>query len=250
MADRIDFTNPKIRLCVQTDLREGATPTLEPGQAHYLNSVMRQSVGDTVLVFNGRDGEWLAEISELGKKTATLTLLRQTRAQDHLPDLWLCFAPIKRARLDFIAEKATELGAARIWPVLTAYTQTERVKTERLIANAVEAVEQCHGLSIPEVCEPIRLPALLKDWHDDRHLIFCDEARDAKPMAEALTALPQGPAALLIGPEGGFSPDERDAIKAIPSAVPVSLGPRILRADTAAIAALSIWQSAHGDWTA
>ena len=249
MSDEIDFTNPKIRLCVDADLRAGEAVALDPGQAHYLNSVMRQAVGGEVLVFNGRDGEWRAQIIELGKKSASVEPLGQTRVQDRLPDLWLCFAPVKRARLDFIAEKATELGAGRIWPVLTAYTQVDRVKIERLRANAIEAVEQCHGLSLPEISEPIKLSSLLADWPADRRLIFCDETRDAQPMAAALQALPPGPSALLIGPEGGFSPAEREAIRAVASAVPVSLGPRILRADTAAIAALALWQSVHGDWT-
>lgn len=249
MTDAIDFRHPKIRLHVDDELTDGAAVPLEAGQAHYLLSVMRQGVGDELLVFNGRAGEWRARIAALGKKTGTLELVEQTRAQDRLPDIWLCFAPVKRARLDFIAEKATELGAARIWPVLTAYTQVDRVKTDRMKANAIEAVEQCHGLSVPEIAEPVKLAALLKDWPQDRRLIFCDETREAKPMARALADLPRGPAAILTGPEGGFSPDERAQIRSVASALPVSLGPRILRADTACLAALSIWQSVQGDWT-
>lgn len=219
-------------------------------QAHYLFGVMRQSTGDPVLVFNGRDGEWLAEVAQAGKRAGVLRLLRQTRALQMPPDLWLVFAPIKKDRTDFIVEKAAEMGAARIVPVQTAFTNSGRVNRDRLQAHAVEAAEQCGGTFVPEVAELTRLNDLLSDWPEDRQIMFCDEtlSGDPAPAASVLAAAGTGPWAILIGPEGGFSDDERARLHGMERAYPVSLGPRILRADTAAVAALALWQDRLGDW--
>ena len=187
-------------------------------------------------------------IAEAGKRAVTLEVLGRTAPQRDPPDLWLLFAPIKKARTDFIVEKATELGVARIQPVLTRFTNAERVRTDRLQAHAIEAAEQCGGTFVPQVAEPRKLDRLLSDWPADRHLMFCDESRAARPVHEALATAPRGPWAILIGPEGGFSPDEGETLRAMPRTLPVTLGPRILRADTAAAAAITAWQMALGDW--
>lgn len=214
-------------------------------QAHYLFGVMRLTAGASVLLFNGADGEWVADVAEAGKRGGTLVVTRQTRALQPPPDLWLLFAPIKKARTDFIVEKAVEMGVARIQPVSTAFTNAGRIQKDRLQAHAIEAAEQCGATSVPEVGEMQRLDRLLSDWDPGRSLMFCDEA-----LAGGATTLPQasGPWAVLIGPEGGFSEDERSKISATEGAHAVSLGPRILRADTAAVAALTMWQLSLGDW--
>ncbi|GGH35011.1 ribosomal RNA small subunit methyltransferase E [Cribrihabitans marinus] len=215
-------------------------------QAHYLFGVMRLTVGAPVALFNGRDGEWLARVAEAGKRGGVLDCVEQTAPLRMPPDLWLLFAPIKKARTDFIVEKAAEMGAARIVPVQTDFTNAERVRRDRLQAHAVEAAEQCGGTFVPEVADLVRLDRLLADWPEDRRLMFCDEA-----LAGASRALGAagGKWAILIGPEGGFSDAERARLGALPFAHPVSLGPRILRADTAAVAAMTVWQQALGDWT-
>jgi 16S rRNA (uracil1498-N3)-methyltransferase len=215
-------------------------------QAHYLFGVMRQSVGDTVALFNGRDGEWLAEVVDASKRGGTLSVTTQTKPLQMPPDLWLCFAPIKKARTDFIVEKAAEMGAARIIPVQTDFTNAERIRQDRLQAHAVEAAEQCGGTFVPEVAELQKLSRLLDHWPEGRQLMFCDEAEvgAGKTLADA----GPGPWAILIGPEGGFSQGERTRLAALPFAHVVSLGPRILRADTAAVAAMTVWQQALGDW--
>lgn len=243
MTDR----SPKIRLYVDAPLAVGAEILLE-AQAHYLTGVMRRGAGDEVALFNGRDGEWRAVIEAAAKKRVTVRVEAQTALQQDPPDLWLLFAPIKKARTDFIVEKATELGAARILPVLTRFTNAERVRTDRLQAHAVEAAEQCGGTFVPTVDEPTKLASVLANWPEQRRLMFCDEARTAKPVAEALAGQGAGPWAILIGPEGGFSPDEAEALRSHPGVVPVTLGPRILRADTAAASAITAWQIALGDW--
>ncbi|HKL70042.1 16S rRNA (uracil(1498)-N(3))-methyltransferase [Salibaculum sp.] len=236
----------KVRLYVDHPLGAGQTIPLERDQAHYLFGVMRLGAGAVLSLFNGRDGEWDAEVTEAAKRRGTLTCLSQTRPLQQPPDLWLLFAPIKKARTDFIVEKATEMGARRICPVLTEFTNSERVRLDRLQAHAVEAAEQCGGTYVPEVAPPVKLGRLLEGWDTARALMFCDEARigAADPLPEVLRA----PAAILIGPEGGFSPGERNRLHAMDRASGVSLGPRILRADTAAVAALTLWQSALGDW--
>ena len=236
----------KVRLYVDHPLGEGQTVPLGPAQSRYLFSVMRLRGGDPVHVFNGREGEWHAEVAEAGKKGGTLLVRWPVAGQRMPPDLWLLFAPLKKTRTDFVVEKAAELGAARIVPVMTDFTNAERVRRDRLQAHAVEAVEQCGGTYVPEVAEAERLGAVLDDWPAERRLMFCDESL-AGPGA-ALASAPAGPWAVLVGPEGGFSDAERARLREVPGSFPVGLGPRILRADTAAVAALTLWQAALGDW--
>lgn len=238
--------NAKIRLYVDHPLGEGQTVPLNRDQAHYLFGVMRQGAGDAVLLFNGREGEWRAEVAEAGKRGGTLLCASQTGPQRNPPDLWLLFAPIKKARTDFIVEKAAEMGAARILPVQTDFTNAERIRQDRLQAHAIEAAEQCGGTFVPEVAELQKLDRLLADWPGDRQLMFCDEALVGA--GETLGQAGGGKWAILVGPEGGFSDAERDRLRALPFAHAVSLGPRILRADTAAVAAMTVWQQALGDW--
>ncbi|MCI2399595.1 16S rRNA (uracil(1498)-N(3))-methyltransferase [Aliiroseovarius subalbicans] len=237
----------KVRLYVEHPLGPGQSVPLIQAQAHYLFGVMRLAVGDPVALFNGRDGEFRAEVAEAGKRKGALTCIEQTRPLQMPPDLWLCFAPIKKARTDFIVEKAAEMGAARIQPMQTEFTNSERIRRDRLQAHAVEAAEQCGGTFVPEVAELQKLDRLLADWPKDRQIMFCDEALVG--MAQTLGAAGGDKWAILIGPEGGFSPRERDRLHAMENAHPVSLGPRILRADTAAVAAMALWQQALGDWT-
>lgn len=241
------MADAKIRLYVDHPLGEGQTVPLDRDQAHYLFGVMRRGEGDAVLLFNGRDGEWRATVQEASKRNGLLRTDEQTQPQQMPPDLWLLFAPIKKARTDFIVEKATEMGAARILPVQTAFTNSERIRQDRLQAHAVEAAEQCGGTYVPEVTSLQKLDRLLSDWPEDRHLMFCDEALVGA--AQTLGAAGGDKWAILIGPEGGFSDDERTRLNALPFAHPVSLGPRILRADTAAVAALTVWQTTLGDWS-
>ncbi len=237
----------KIRLFVDAELGEGQRVPLSRDQAHYLFGVMRQGEGGHVSLFNGRDGEWRAEIAEAGKRAGVLLCQTQTAPLRLPPDLWLLFAPIKKARTDFIVEKAAEMGAARIVPVLTDLTNSERVRRDRLQAHAVEAAEQCGGTYVPEVAEATKLSALLDHWDPARRIMFCDEGL-AGP-ASGLNCKAVGPWAILIGPEGGFSDAERGRLARLGCAHAVSLGPRILRADTAAVAAMTVWQQALGDWT-
>ena len=238
----------KIRLHVADDLGPGAEVALPREQAHYLFGVMRREPGDLVRLFNGRNGEWLAEVVSADRRAGRLRCTEQTVPQSEPPDLWLLFAPIKKARTDFIAEKACELGCRRLVPVFTRNTSTDRVNTDRLRAHAIEAAEQCGLVSVPEITEPVTLEALLADWPADRQILFCDETGPRPPAAEVLRRADAGPWAVLTGPEGGFTPDEALMLRKIPLAHPVSLGPRILRADTAAVAALTLWQSILGDW--
>ncbi|MBC2834190.1 16S rRNA (uracil(1498)-N(3))-methyltransferase [Gemmobacter straminiformis] len=207
---------------------------------------MRLARGDAVLVFNGHDGEWRAEVAEAGKRGGILTCTGQTRPLQLPPDLWLLFAPIKKARTDFIVEKAAEMGAARIVPVQTRHTNSERIRQDRLQAHAVEAAEQCGGTFVPEVAELVALDRLLATWPKDRRILWCDETKVGAQVA--LSGAEPGPWAILIGPEGGFSGAEQIRLRAMPQVLPVSLGPRILRADTAAVAALALWQATLGDW--
>lgn len=233
------------RLYVEQRLAEGAALTLHGLSANYFANVLRLAPGAQVKLFDDATGEWLAEIVEAGRKRVTLRILRRLRGREAVPDLWLLFAPIKRGRIDWLVEKATELGAARLVPVLTRRTVVERLNLDRLRAHAIEAAEQCERTALPELAEPVKLEALLRDWPPERTLHFADEA-GGEPLFGA--AAP-GPAAILVGPEGGFSDEERAAIRALPQAKPVALGPRILRADTAALAALSLWMAAAGDWS-
>lgn len=219
---------------------------LEAGQAHYLSGVMRLKPGDEVEVFNGRDGAWLARIREAGKRGGVLDIVARVAPQRNPPDLWLIFAPIKKARTDFIVEKAAEMGAARILPVQTDFTNSERIRQDRLQAHAVEAAEQCGGTYVPAVTDLVPLSRMLDSWDAGRRILWADEAL-AGP-AETLAGLPRGPWAILIGPEGGFSEAERQRLSGMECVTRISLGPRILRADTAAVAALALWQAGLGDW--
>ncbi|MEM9797527.1 MAG: 16S rRNA (uracil(1498)-N(3))-methyltransferase [Pseudomonadota bacterium] len=241
----------KVRLHVAGPLGPGQSVTLSREQAHYLSGVMRLSAGDTLTVFDGVSGAWRAEIEAVGKRGGTLVCATQVAPQRDPPDLWLAFAPIKKARTDFIVEKATELGAARILPAQTHFTNAERIRRDRLQAHAIEAAEQCGGTFVPEVADLVPLDRLLADWPADRALIFADEALSDDPDWSGpgtAVPLPPAPACILIGPEGGFAPEERARLRALPQTAPISLGPRILRADTAAVAALTLWQAARGDW--
>jgi 16S rRNA (uracil1498-N3)-methyltransferase len=238
-----------IRLFIPHPLEAGAELALDRDQSHYLASVMRQGIGDQVALFNGRDGEWLSSVTAVTKRAVALRADSQTRPQTPGPDLDLMVAVVKRGRVETIVEKAAELGARRVRLVLTERTNADRARVERLTAIATEAAEQTGRLDVPRVDEPVKLAKLLKDWEPGRRLLFCDEAGDAAPILEALGGQPTGPWAILIGPEGGFSPAERAMLRALPFATPASLGPRILRADTAAISALTLWQAALGDWT-
>jgi 16S rRNA (uracil1498-N3)-methyltransferase len=240
------MSRPKIRLHVEHPLSEGQTVDLSREQANYLFSVMRLGPGADVALFNGRDGEWRATVAEAGKRGGSLSVEDQTAPQQDPPDLWLLFAPIKKARTDFIVEKAAELGAARIMPVQTDYTNAERIRRDRLQAHAVEAAEQCGGTFVPPVEELQRLSDLLSNWPEDRHLVFADEALVGAK--KALSTPDARKWAILIGPEGGFSEAERARLNALPFVTPISLGPRVLRADTAAVAALTLWQATLGDW--
>jgi 16S rRNA (uracil1498-N3)-methyltransferase len=240
---------PRHRLFVVADLAAGAEVPVSAAQAHYLGTVLRLPANAEIAVFNGRQGEWSARILELGRKNGRLAAVAQLRPQTSEPDLWLCFAPIKHARIDVIAEKAGELGASMLQPVMTKRTNVARVNLARLAANALEAAEQCERLTVPEVREPMALPRLLAEWPQDRKLLFCDERRDGVDVATALAGQPRGGAwGILVGPEGGFDAAEQALLQAHPAALAVSLGPRILRADTAAIAAMSLWQALLGDW--
>jgi 16S rRNA (uracil1498-N3)-methyltransferase len=236
-----------IRLFVKDALEAGTALEPSPEQARYLTSVMRKGPGDELLLFNGRDGEWRARIADVSKRGCRLALVERTRPQAFGPDLELVVALVKRARLETIVEKAAELGALRVQLVTTRYTNAERTNVDRLHLIAAEAAEQTGRLDVPEVRAPVALDRLLDAWPGDRALVFCDEGGEARPMLEALAG-PAGQASILIGPEGGFAPEERARLRELPFVTPVSLGPRILRADTAAISAMSLWQAAAGDW--
>lgn len=250
---RYDFRSP--RLFVEAPLAAGVRVALTAPHLHYLRDVLRLKPGDPVLVFNGADGEWRAALAEEGRRAASLAIETQTRPQTVAGDLHYLFAPLKRARLDYVVQKAVEMGASRLQPVVTRHTQAERVNTARLRANAIEAAEQCGILALPEVAEPLPLPRVLATVEPGRCLVFCDEdAPVADPLA-ALAAARDGaaggarlPLAVLIGPEGGFSDDERDMLLARDGVIRLALGPRILRADTAAVAAFALVQAVLGDW--
>jgi 16S rRNA (uracil1498-N3)-methyltransferase len=267
-AGELTYPGGKLRLHVDAPLGTGARVEPDEQQAHYLLHVMRAKAGDRIGLFNGRDGEWLAHVATVTKRSCSLECDRQTRPQTGVPDLWLCFAPIKKTPADYVVQKATELGAAVLQPVFTRRTIVTRVNRERMRANAVEAAEQSERLTVPDCREPLSFDKLLAAWPRERRLFFCDEGGDALPLADAirnppplmeeggemtLSASPARnvtpePAAIFTGPEGGFDERERETLRAFPFVTPVTLGPRILRADTAALAALTIWQSISGDW--
>jgi 16S rRNA (uracil1498-N3)-methyltransferase len=245
---RMDFTSH--RLCVEAPLAMGEKIELTREQTHYLVHVLRLGDGARLLVFNGRDGEWRASLAPAGKKTAALRVEEQAREQDFLPDLDYLFAPLKQARLDYMAQKAVEMGARRLRPVLTRRTQASRINLERMRANVVEAAEQCGILSLAEVLGEEKLENALSNWSGDRLLIFCDEAAETADPVAALRAAGSGfeKFAVLIGPEGGFDESERQLLAGMKTTARISLGPRVLRADTAAVAALALVQAALGDW--
>ena len=232
------------RLYLHEALAEGVRVELDPAQANYLGNVLRMEVGAELLTFDGRSGEWLARVTERQKKRMTLLVERRTRDQENVPDLWLAFAPVKRTQVDWLVEKATELGVAKLIPVVTHRTVVERVKLERLQAIAVEAAEQCGRTILPDIVEPLGLAALLDQRNPERILYFADENGGAP----AASGFQTGPAMILIGPEGGFTEEERETVRASGSCVAISLGPRILRAETAALAAVSAWMAVAGDW--
>jgi len=236
-----------IRLFVNSPLAAGAPVTPDPDQARYLVGVMRLGVGDALLLFNGRDGEWRAEVAETSKRGCVLTVVERTREQAGVPDLELVVALVKRARLETIVEKAAELGCRRVRLVITRRTNADHTRVDRLQAIATEAAEQTGRLDVPEIVAPEKLDRLLDGWDPSRRLLFCDEGGEAKPALEALDGA-SGPWAVLIGPEGGFDPAERDRLRSEAFVTPATLGPRILRADTAAMSALTLWQAAAGDW--
>ena len=232
------------RLFVREPLSEGASVELDAGQANYLGNVLRLRENAELLLFDGASGEWLGRIAEAGKKKMSLSVERPTREAETIPDVWLAFAPVKRAQTDWLVEKATELGVAKLIPVITQRTVTERVKLERLHAIAIEAAEQCGRTRLPDIAEPVALKPFLDQRDIARTLYFADET-GGEP---AVTSFRPGPALLLIGPEGGFTDEERELIRAMPNSVAISLGPRILRAETAALAALTAYMALAGDW--
>ncbi|QJB68852.1 16S rRNA (uracil(1498)-N(3))-methyltransferase [Parasphingorhabdus halotolerans] len=238
------------RLYVDVELSENAEIRLDGSHAHYLLKVMRIQQGEPVKLFDNRTGEYLAHVTSVGKRDLILRVDGKTRERENVPDLWLLAAPIKKDRFNWIAEKATELGIAKLIPVQTARTQNSQIKPDKLRAHMIEAAEQCERTALP-VFEPLaKLEAVVGNWPEDRHLFFADERlheTGESSFRKALVAH-EGPAAILIGPEGGFSDEEGDIIRALPQAVPISLGPRILRADTAAVAAISLWMAGRGDW--
>lgn len=234
------------RLYVDAPFTAGAVVPASEAQAHYLLNVMRVAAGRTVALFNGRDGEWHATVAVPAKRRVDFMLVQQTRVQTPAPDLWLAFAPVKR--LEFLAEKASELGVAALLPVFTRHTDVTRVNVDRLRANAVEAAEQCERLTVPAVHEPVSFDAFLTAWPDTRRLYFLDETGGGAPIAEVLSKSSPAPAGFLTGPEGGFAQSELDALRQLPFATALDLGPRILRAETAALAAVTCWQALLGDW--
>ncbi len=241
-------STPKARLYVNAELLKNQITTLEKDQSHYLAKVMRVKEGDKVALFNGKQGEWLAQVEEAKKKAVSLKLIEQSRPQQDEPDVWLCFAPVKYGKIDFLAQKATELGASKLVPVQTKRTIVNRVKHERLVANAIEAAEQSERLTVPKVEAMQTFDGFLADWPQDRLLIVADETGGGEPPHELLSVLRASKLAILIGPEGGFAPEEIKRISMHPGARKLSLGPRILRADTAALAALTCVQALCGDW--
>ena len=239
---------PAIRLFADAPLAAGQDVALGPDATNYLVNVLRLKSGDAVLVFNGRDGEWRARLRSVGKKAAVLAVEAATRTQTPAGDLWYLFAPLKHARLDYVVQKAVEMGASVLQPVLTRHTQVSRINLDRMRANVVEAAEQCGVLAVPKARAETTLPALLADWPATRTLIFCDEDAELADPVATLGRLRNRSLAVLIGPEGGFAVEEREQLLAVPGIVRLSLGPRILRAETAAIAGLTLWQANLGDW--
>lgn len=239
---------PKIRLFTPHDLTNGSILPLTESNIHYLSKVMRKKEGDQILLFNGRDGEWICNIGEMGKKSGSANAVWQTRPQKNEPDIWLCFAMVKNTPMSNILQKATELGAAKLQPVITEYTNSDRFNANRAEAIILEAAEQSERLTIPEIADPVTFKKLLEDWDKGRKIILCDESGSGSPAVAALTKLTKGKYAIFTGPEGGFSKTEFEILRKHPYIIPIGMGPRILRADTAAIAALACCMSVLGDW--
>jgi 16S rRNA (uracil1498-N3)-methyltransferase len=248
MGEALTEAGGETRLYVAADLGASKAVVLDEGHAHYLLHVLRAKPGDRVLLFNGRDGEWLAEITAAAKRGVTASCVKQTQSQHGMPDIWLAFAPVKKTPSDYLVQKAAELGVSVLQPVFTRRTIVTRINEERMAANAIEAAEQSGRLTVPEIRTGISFDKLLAAWPSERRLLFCDEGGDAKTMTQAARESRGGPTAILTGPEGGFDSSERAALRALPFVMPVTLGSRILRADTAALAALAIWQAVAGDW--
>ena len=241
-----DFSAP--RLYLDAPLGAGAQVTPDRDQSNYLLNVLRLGDGADILAFNGRDGEWRMRLTALSRKAVVLDAQEQTRAQTPPVDMHYIFAPLKHARLDYMVQKAVEMGASTLVPVMTRRTQSTRVNLERMRANVIEAAEQCGILSLPRVEDDVKFDRLLAQWPADRRLVFCDENAPLKDPVAALRAIAPGPLAVIIGPEGGFDPLEREALLRLPQVIRISLGPRVLRGDTAGVAALALVQSVHGDW--
>ena len=246
--DDLTYPGGVARLYVSAPLDLGATIVCDESQSHYLAHVLRARQGQCVRVFNGTDGEWSAVILDVAKRVVSLKTEGRTRQQAGVPDLWLLLAPVKKTPFDYIVQKATELGVARIQPVITRRTVVGRINTDRMAANAIEAAEQCERLTVPEIRDPQPLERVLAAWDAGRPLVFCDEAGEAQPIAQALASHAAERWALLTGPEGGFAPEERAQLRSLSCVIPVTLGPRIMRADTAALAAIAVWQALKGDW--
>ena len=236
------------RLFVETPLDAGVAQEATTEQFNYLANVLRMTDGTEILLFNGRDGEWKARLSFPSRKKIALTPLKQTRSQPPAPDLHYLFAPLKIGRMDYLVQKAVEMGAGLLQPVMTQHVQGKIHNTEKLRANAIEAAEQCGILSLPEVAEPVKLRDMLETWHRDRRIIYCDEGDAGQNPLPVLQSITERRLALLVGPEGGFSEEERELLRSLAFITPIPLGPRILRADTAAVAALAVIQAAIGDW--
>jgi 16S rRNA (uracil1498-N3)-methyltransferase len=248
MAEQLTEPGGGVRLYVEAALGAAARVMPDDGQTHYLLHVMRAKIGDRLNLFNGRDGEWRARVAEASKRACVLECETQVGPQREVPDLWLVFAPVKRTPADYLTQKATELGVRVLQPMFTRRTIVTRVNCERMRANAIEAAEQSGRVSVPETREAATFNKLLAAWPAERRILFCDEAGDARPIADVLRDPAAGPWAIFTGPEGGFDPEERAQLRSLSSVTPVSLGRRILRADTAALAALAVWQAIKGDW--
>lgn len=249
MTDNTHAPYPNIRLFVEARLHAGSTIPLPEAQAHYLLNVMRLKDGEAVALFNGSDGEWSASISQQSKKRADAVVRQQLKPQTSSPDIWYVFAPLKSGKIDYLAQKATELGASALVPTVTRRTIASKVNEERLLANAIEAAEQCERLCVPAIHDAVKLEKLLRDWDASRLLLYGDEAGNGLPPAELFAKIPQaGKYAILVGPEGGFTPEEFALLKSLPFAHAISLGPRILRAETAGLAALTCVMAWRGDW--
>lgn len=241
-------TNSEARIFVDADLSANLAVNLEGGQAHYLRNVLRLGIGQRIGLFNGRDGEWLCQIIVVGKRNVAVKTIKKSRAQDTSADIWLAFAPIKRARVDYMAQKATELGVSVIWPIFTKFTAMSRINIDRLHSNAIEASEQSGRLSVPEIRSAVDFGQFIRDWPSNRKLFCLDETGGGIPILSAFGAGRTALAGILVGPEGGFSNEELDQVDKLSNVCRVGLGKKILRSDTAAVAALSCWQASVGDW--